>query len=300
MVGMRRENEKLVRKIKNEVKTIKQKINEFIRSLKFKEITKKSYFYDLNDFRKYLEKREIDYLNIESSMQQEIIDKYLRNLKENKSYQAKTVNRRCISLDKFNNYLGIEGVKAKYLKIQKQIYLEDIITQEEVKKILAYCKDKRDRAIFIALGYTGVRVSELLKIELKDINSKEIDIEGKYSKHRKVFLSKDLRVALKEYSIERPKSKEKKLFLNHAGKVLTRQGIDYIIKKYARKSHIQIEKAHAHNFRHMFCKSLVDKNVPLNKIADLAGHDNIQTTRIYTVGTKKDLENTIADTFNFI
>ena len=282
------------------MKKIKQKINEFIKSLKFKEITKKSYFYDLNDFRKYLEKNEIDYLNMESSMQQEVIDKYLRNLKENENYQPPTINRRCISLDKFNVYIGIKDVKPKYLKIQKQIYLEDVITQDEIKRMLGICENKRDRAILIGLGCTGVRVSELLEIKKADINKREINIEGKYSKNRKVLLNKKFREALKEYSDVRPKSKAKKMFLNRNGEVLTRQGIDWIIKKYAKKSNVQIEKAHAHNFRHMFCKQLVKNNTPLNVIADLAGHENIQTTRIYTVGTKKDLENTIDDTFNFI
>ena len=282
------------------MKKIKQKINEFVENLDLKEKTKKNYFYDLNNFRKYLEKNEIDYLNMESSMQQEVIDKYLRNLKENENYQPTTINRRCISLDKFNNYLGIKDVKPKYLKIQKQIYLEDVITQDEIKKMLEGCENKRDRAIFITFGYTGVRASEILEIKKSDINKREINIEGKYSKNRKVFLNKNVRDALKEYSKVRPKSKEKKMFLNRNGQALTRQGIDWIIKKYAKKSNVQREKAHAHNFRHMFCKSLVENNIPLNKIADLAGHENIQTTRIYTVGTKKDLENTIDDTFNFI
>ena len=274
---------------------MKKKINEFIEQLKFNELTIQSYKYDLNDFNKFLEKKEINYFKIEDK--QKVIDKYLNVLLQ-RGYKPKTINRRCISLNRFNKYFEIENVWAKGLRIQKQLFLEDVLNFREVKKILAQCDSKRDRAIILTLYETGIRVSELLELEVSDITKKSIYIKGKYGKHREIILPVVTRKAIKEYLEVRPKCKETKLFIGRQG-ALVRQTINYTLNKYSKRGHIKKEKGHPHSFRHLFCKRLAEQGVSIDVIAELAGHENLETTRIYTKRTKDELESILNNSFEF-
>ena len=272
---------------------MKKKIKEFIEQLKFNELTIQSYKYDLNDFNKFLEKKEINYFKLEDK--QKVIDKYL-NILLKRGYKPKTINRRCISLNRFNKYFAIENVWAKGLRIQKQLFLEDVLNSREVKKLLAQCDSKRDKAIILTLYGTGIRVSELLELEVSDINKKSIYVKGKYGKHREIILPIVTRKAIKDYLEVRPASNERKLFIGRQG-ALVRQTINYTLNKYSKRGNIKKEKGHPHSFRHLFCKRLAEQGVSIDAIAELAGHENLETTRIYTKRTKDELESVLNNSF---
>ena len=267
---------------------MQKKINEFIEQLEFNELTIQSYKYDLKDFMRYINKIEIKYLKVDVKAKQEIIDKYLNMLLQ-KGYKPKTINRRCISLNRFNKYLGIKEVWAKGVKIQKQLFLDDVLSFKEVNKLLAKCESKRDRAIILTLYGTGLRVSEVLKLTVNDINKKTIYVEGKYGKYREIILPGTTKKAIKEYLEVRTKCKEQRLFIGRQG-AITRQTVNYILNKYSKLGRVAKEKGHPHSFRHLFCKRLAEQGVSIDIIAELAGHENLETTRIYTKRTKRELE----------
>ncbi|MGL4739360.1 MAG: tyrosine-type recombinase/integrase [Sarcina sp.] len=272
-----------------------KKIKEFIQQLEFNELTIQSYKYDLNDFNKYLKRKEIDYLNLEISDKQIVLDKYLNNLFQ-KGYKPKTINRRCISLNRFNKYFGFDGIWAKSVKIQKQLFLDDVLSSKEVNKLLSKCESKRDRAIIFTLYGTGIRVSELLKLKVNDISKRTIYIQGKYGKYREIILPGATKKAIKEYLEVRPKVKEQKLFIGRQG-AITRQTVNYILNKYSKLGRVSKEKGHPHSFRHLFCKRLAEQGVSIDIIAELAGHENLETTRIYTKRTKNELESVLNNSF---
>jgi integrase/recombinase XerD len=256
-----------------------------------------SYKYDLKDFIKYIDLKIDckDLKRLEIAELQELINNYMRSLKD-RGLKPKTINRKVISVNKFMKYLDLE-CRAKGLRVQKKLFLNNTLSNSDINKMLRVCENSRDRAIIITLYGSGLRVSELLKITVKDINKKTILIQGKRGKYREIILPIKVRKALKEYLEVRPKSDISQLFIGTKG-ALKRQAINKIIKKYSRKAKVKLDKAHPHSFRHLFCKNLAEQGIGIDIIASLAGHENIETTSIYTKRTESELQNVLDRTFN--
>lgn len=161
---------------------------------------------------------------------------------------------------------------------------EDI---ESMLKVIDEHKDLRAKAIVMTMKLTGMRVSEMLQLTIDDIDKDTINIIGKGNKRRNVFISEHLKEIWKEYVNVRI-NKTNMLFTGQKG-AINRYTVHKIIKYYAQLSNVKLSKTHAHNFRHKFCKDLADRGVSIDSIADIVGHTDINTTRIYTRKTKKEL-----------
>ena len=256
-----------------------------------------SYKYDLKGFIKYINLKTDckDLKKLDTTELQELIDNYIKSLKD-RGLKPKTINRKVISVNKLMKYLDLE-CRAKGLRIQKKLFLNNTLSNSDINKMLKVCENRRDRAIIITLYGSGLRVSELLKLTVKDINKKTILIQGKRGKYREIILPIKVRQALKEYLEVRPKNNITQLFIGTKG-ALKRQAINKIIKKYSRKAKVKLDKAHPHSFRHLFCKNLAEQGIGIDIIASLAGHENIETTSIYTKRTESELQNVLDRTFN--
>ncbi len=238
-------------------------------------------------FFNYLDLKEIAISDITSKEIELFKSKLLRD-----GLKPKSINRKLTSINQFLKFLDAQ-VKMRKVKEQKQNFLNDVITKEEIEKILKHC-NIRDKAIVMTLWKTGMRVSELLQLRVKDIGKDSIDIEGKGGKHRDILITAELNEILKEYLNVRLPTARNELFTGERG-ALKRGSINKILFKYAKIARVRKEKVHPHNFRHAFCKALADKKVSINIIADLAGHQSLDTTRIYTRNTKKELMRIIED-----
>ena len=247
--------------------------------------TIESYGLDLKQFIEYLSIRNLNIQEVES----ENIERY-KNYLLRKGLKVKSINRKLTSINqflKFNN----NQVKYKKLKEQKQNILNDVLEKEEIEKMIYCCKDNlRDKAIILTLFKMGLRVSELLQLVVSDTKKSKITIKGKGGKYRSIPIPKDVKKAWLEYLDVRTEKKESSLFVGKRG-ALQRQSINKIIRKYSKKAKIRKEKAHPHSLRHSFCKALVAKGVDPIIIADFAGHSSLETTRIYTRQTERELLN---------
>ncbi|WP_283699264.1 tyrosine-type recombinase/integrase [Clostridium perfringens] len=260
--------------------------------------TLKKYEIDLNLFFEYMEqKQNMKSLNsVTDEEGQKIIDRYIYYLKR-EGYKPSTINGKIVSINKFLNYLGYE-FKAKAIKIQHKMYIENIISEREFEKLIRACKDnKRDYTIIMTLANTGLRISELLSLTINDIKKESIYIYGKGGKSRELILSPQLKKILNDY-IEnyRMKTHKRLLFTGERG-ALKRNAINKILLKYQKKTRISKEKMHPHSFRHFYAKYLINKGVGLDVIQTLLGHENINTTAIYTKSSKKELISIINNNF---
>lgn len=244
--------------------------------------TIKGYFNDLIQFMRYLELKEVDLLNISSKEVESFKGKMSR-----RGLKAKSINRKLTSINQFLKSIDSQ-VKFRKIKEQSQNFLNDVFTREEIERLIKCCGNIRDQAIIMALWKTGVRVSELLQLRVRDVGKESIGIEGKGGKHRDILISNELNEILEEYLKVRIPTAQNELFTGKRG-ALKRGAINKIILKYAKIAKIRKEKAHPHSFRHAFCKALADNGVSIDVIADLAGHKSLDTTRIYTRHTKKEL-----------
>jgi len=209
--------------------------------------------------------------------------------------KTSTINRKLVSLKQYIKFLAeckdiVINPKVRQLKQQKMNYLENQLTEKDLNSLILSAEksnDERAKAIFCTLAWTGLRVSEMLQIKTTDISKDLIIIRGKGSKERPAFNTKKLQAVLKGYANTRINSSDL-LFTGVRG-AINRQTVDKVIKQHASFIQLKKEKAHAHNFRHYFCKMALTKGLSLNTVADLVGHTDINTTSIYAKQTKEEL-----------
>ena len=143
----------------------------------------------------------------------------------------------------------------------------------------------RDKSIIEIIYSTGMRVSELHKLNLGDIDLEmnQAIVFGKGNKYRSVIFGNSAKNLLKKYLLNRDKFKinEKAFFLNNRGERLSIRTIQYIVKKYVSLSSID-NKFHTHTLRHSFATHLLDGGADLRVVQELLGHSSPKTTEIYT------------------
>jgi integrase/recombinase XerD len=211
-----------------------------------------------------------------------------------------TINRKLITIRQIIIYANRDrqaGIFAdvKLFKQQRQAYLEDNLTKGEFDRIAeaaAEAGDKQALALLHTLFRTGGRISELLQMRVGDIRHDYAQVVGKGGKIRDLFITDRLRAFTWDYINGRPD--EEPLFINQRNRgPMSRQTAGNIIRKYAGHAKVKLSKAHPHGFRHLFCLNLAENGMGDSDIAELAGHANVNTTRIYTRQTKEQIRRRI-------
>ncbi len=259
---------------------------------KYSDYTEKNYELDLFKYFEYLDKNNLNYLTVKYK---DVSNFTLFLAKQN--YKSTTINRIDSSIRSFYNYLELEEKingnpfkAASNLKVPKR--LPNYFKYDEYLTMISVIdKDDyeyRNRLILEMLFATGLRVSELSNIKIKDIDfsEREIKIMGKGSKERFVFYNKECANVLDSYLKEcRSKLLNGKdseyLFINHLGDKLTDRGIRLIIDKIVKKSCIK-SKVSPHTFRHTFATMLLNEGCNIKSVQELLGHSSLGTTGIYT------------------
>jgi integrase/recombinase XerC len=156
--------------------------------------------------------------------------------------------------------------------------------------------NKRDLAIVQLLRHTGVRVGEVVSIELRDVDLSEHKGElrfwGKGAKHRAIPLNGTARRAIVEYLKVHPASADEHLFLSSRGRRPTIKAVQDLVAKYGRLAGIEDVSPHA--LRHSFGKHLVEEGVDLVTVQTLLGHSRVEATARYTQPGARDLEQAVA------
>lgn len=276
-------NKKLLSDYIIELKTIKQRD---------KDTTVNSYSEDIYKYLEYMESK-----NISSALDisyNNLLD-YLKYLDDNK-YEVSSVARKIVSIKAFHKYLSenynVVDISTKINTPRFYRKLPNILTIEEVDNLLDIKLDTpfdyRNKAMLELMYSSGLRVSELINLELSDIdlNNNYVRCFGKGSKERIVpvgeYSSKYLSIYINEYRDSMKKSYyTEKIFLNNHGKEMTRQGLFKIIKKIAKDKDIN-KNITPHMLRHSFATHLLNNGADLRTIQEMLGHSSISTTQIYT------------------
>lgn len=151
--------------------------------------------------------------------------------------------------------------------------------------------NQRDITLMTLMLHTGLRVSEICDLRWEHVvlqpRSGYLKIWGKHQKYREVPLNRTARKALSDLQHKEQSVASDVVFMSVRTKdKLTRRGIDFIIKKYTRGAGLDI---HSHNLQHRFGYRM-DKSVPLHRLAQIMGHDSLDTTMIYIQATQHDLQ----------
>jgi len=278
---------------------VKEEIKKFLNYLKvekgFSQNTIVAYENDLNQLAGSLEESGITSWK---DFDRQSVLSYLTNLKERR-YAATTVARKVAAIKSFFGFLVAEGLvkdnptrDVPSPRVGKSLPKPISITQarqllEETEK-RATPEAKRDKAMLQLLYASGMRVSELVSLNLNDVDTDGgyVRCFGKGHKERLIPIHSQAVAALKDYMSQgRPKMKagggEEALFLNRRGERLTRQGLWQIIKGYAKAAKLGIEIT-PHTLRHSFATHMLSGGADLRSVQELLGHANISTTQVYT------------------
>jgi integrase/recombinase XerD len=255
-----------------------------------------AYRNDLTQFLSYLARR--DDVATWPNVSQAVIVDYILNLKE-REYSSATVARKVAAIKSFFHFLVAEGdvrddptAALDAPRVKKR--LPRSLTREDVDKLMAAPhavpgpKGLRDAALVEILYATGMRVSEVVALNVDDVNTASASVRcfGKGGKERIMPMYEQAVAVLRAYLEEgrvaylRDRT-EKALFLNARGTRLTRQGLWLIIKEYVEASGIDAEVT-PHTLRHSFATHLLDGGAGLREVQQLLGHSNVSTTQIYT------------------
>lgn len=231
---------------------------------------------------------------------------YLLKLK-NDGKSAATVNRKIASIRAFYHYLTTRKIisdnptaNIKSPKIERKGI--EYLTIEEVENLLSKpdrsVKGQRDCAILELLYATGIRVSEIVEMNIEDVNLRMgfVTCTGEHGKARIIPMGRPSRAAVEEYIYEtRPKflrendSGEKALFVNYTGKRLTRQGLWKLLKEYARMAGIE-SRLTPQTLRNSFAVHMIQNGADLKSLQELMGHEDISATQIYLSVTKNRIK----------
>lgn len=206
------------------------------------------------------------------------------------SYKPKTVNLRLQAINKYLDFIGKSKLRLKSVKVQQSSYLENVISNADYNFLKNKLKQEGNLEWYFVVRYlaaTGARVSELVQIKIEHIHIGYFDLYTKGGKIRRLFIPKKLREETIIW-LEKNSRGNGYLFLNRFGERITTRGISQQLKNYAEKYGMNTRVVYPHSFRHRFAKNFLEHYNDISLLADLMGHESIETTRIYLRRTSSE------------
>ncbi len=257
----------------------------FIAAKKIEGCSIKSLNYYYTTLVKMLDKVNVIYFSITT----EDIRTYLSDYQENSGVSKATIDNMRRIISSFFSWLENEDYimksparrirKVRVGKIVKEIY-----TEENIELMRQNCKNARDLAIIDMLYSTGMRVGELVRLNISDIDfeNKECVVLGKGNKQRKVYFDAKTKIHLQQYLNSR-KDSDPALFVSqlYPYNRLKISGVEIALRKIGEKLHIS--KVHPHKFRRTLATKAIDKGMPIEQVQHLLGHTKIDTTLGYAM-----------------
>ena len=200
-------------------------------------------------------------------------------------YALSTANTMIAAVNGFFVFMNWRELSIKQFKIQKSPFLKEekeLTRQEYIRMVQAAERNTNERLSLViqTICATGIRVSELRFITVEAVQSGRAEVSNK-GKRRTVFLQAKLCKLLRKY-IQKQKKTAGPVFTTKTGKPLDRSNIWRDMKALCESANVNPEKVFPHNLRHLFARTYYSLEHDLSRLADILGHSNINTTRIYT------------------
>lgn len=219
----------------------------------------------------------------------EEIRAYLSEYQENSHCTNVTVDNIRRNISSFFSWLEEEDYILKspmkrIHKIKTKTVVKSVISDEGIEKLRDYCTESRDLAIIDLLYSTGIRVGELVNLNIDDIDleGRECVVYGKGNKERRVYFDAKAKVHLKRYMEERQDNNEA-LFvtLDYPYNRLKISGVEIRLRSLGRK--LNLERIHPHKFRRTMATRAIDKGMPIEQVQKILGHSQVDTTMQYAM-----------------
>lgn len=238
-------------------------------------VTIEKYVRDIEAFYKWLESRELTKQEV-LSYKAELIEKHAPT----------TVNSVIAALNGFFEYNESYELKIKSLRLQRTIFCktEKELTKAEYERLLKTAKNKKNERLYLIMQTicsTGIRVSELPYVTVSAIEHGQTQVKLK-GKIRVVIFTKELCRILKKY-VKEQGINNGAVFVTKTGKPVDRHSIWKAMKTLCKSANVASEKVFPHNLRHLFARTFYGIQKDIVRLADILGHSNVNTTRVYTI-----------------
>lgn len=251
-------------------------LDRFVKNLYMEEksqATMNKYRHDINVFLDFLDGMEVD---------KEVVIRYKENLR--RKYQVSSANSMLAALNNFLKFLGWDECCVKALKTQRTLFhdTERYLSRGDYQCLLKTAEKENIRLarIMETICTTGIRISELNFVTVEALIQGRVEITNK-GKTRTLFLAPGLNIKLAEYCRERGIINGP-VFITSGGNPLNRSNIWSDMKRLCKKANVDARRVFPHNLRHLFACTYYEMEKDLVHLADLLGHSNIETTRVYT------------------
>lgn len=246
------------------------KYETFLRRLDLAKNTVSSYVWTVNYFERTY--KEFNKKNLLA---------YKGYLVEN--FKPQTVNLRLQAINKYLEFIKQDKLKLRFIKVQQKNFLENVISNADYKFLKSSLLSDGYKDWYFIVWFmtaTGSRVSELLQIKAEHVQIGHLDLYTKGGKMRRIYIPKTLQKEALQWLQERQISTGY-IFLNRFGERITTRGIAMQLKHFADKYGLKREVVYPHSFRHRYARNFLDRFNDIALLADLMGHESIETTRIY-------------------
>lgn len=198
-------------------------------------------------------------------------------------FKPQTVNLRLQGINKYLEFTKQEKLKLRFVKVQQKNFLENVISNADYRFLKASLLNDGYRDWYFVVWFmtaTGARVSELLQIKAEHVQAGYLDIYTKGGKIRRIYIPRTLQKEAQQW-LQEKQITTGYIFLNRFGERITARGIAVQLKHFADKYGLKREVIYPHSFRHRFAKNFLERFNDIALLADLMGHESIETTRIY-------------------
>jgi len=283
------------------MKTAIRKFKKYLKRRYPDRSTAKHYINDLKIFHQFVGQKAPRKITVKT------IDGFIRS-QQAEGLKASTINRRLSSLASFFDFLSLDAeaddwlnpVRWKWHRVQQGRHLPRDVRDETAERLIAVIDDRRDRAIFTLMLKGGLRVGEVVALDLahpeapSQSNLARLRVYGKGQKERIVWLTPETWFVLQSWLEVRPESEDAALFLNQHGHRLSVSGLQYRLKQYTQRAGVALS---CHQLRHTYARRLAERDMPLDSLAKLMGHSSLKTTQRYIDGAdpvvRRDFERAV-------
>ncbi|CAN5480816.1 tyrosine recombinase XerC [soil metagenome] len=254
--------------------------------------TRNAYLYDLGRFREF---HAPGHAIRTDQVTDEHIRSYIHHVTEDLNYRPTTLSRTISSIRVFFDFLVEQGhldasPAAGFVMPKKAKKLPVYLVDSELKRLFdapdqSTTAGVRDRAMLVAMAFCGMRLQELVGLNLSDFDfpSQTVKVLGKGSKERLIPMNPEVEKAIGAWlPLRVPVEKERAVFLNRFGRRISGRMVEMIVDKYVLAAGISKSSLSPHKLRHTFATMLHSRDVDLVEIQTLLGHANLATTQIYT------------------
>ena len=217
------------------------------------------------------------------------------------NYKPQTVNLRLRAINCYLESIGKDGWKMPFVRVQQKAFLENVISEADYEYFKTCLKSDGELFWYFVIRFlaaTGARVSELIQIKVEHIKLGHLDLCSKGGKLRRIYIPKALQNEVLSWLNDKHQESGF-IFLNKYGDRITTRGISGQLKKLAVRYGIDPVVVYPHSFRHRFAKSFLERCNDIAFLADLMGHESIETTRIYLRKTSTEQRAIVDDVIDW-